>query len=77
MRCYNAAMLQRALFIIERFLLLIFAAHKIWIAVFCFYVAWKIAPFWVAAIPAILGSLFFFVGAIQAVYEIRRWRCFL
>ncbi len=74
---YNPGMLQRSVYVIGRLLMLFVAAHRIWFAALCFYCAWMVAPFWVFAIPATLGSLSLVAGILQTVDEIRRWRFFL
>ena len=71
-------MIDKALNTVGRLLMLFFAAHWIAAATVCFYFAWKVAPFWIVAIPAALfGSLFLFIAASRIIDEIRRPQSFL
>jgi hypothetical protein len=71
-RWYNAAMDPVQIrFFAERIIKGVFAAHDMYFAVGCFYLAWKIAPFWVAGIPAAIGLGFLFTGIVQVFNAIR------
>ena len=52
----NGAMLFRQIKLFaERLIIGAIGAHKVWFAAGCLYVAWKIAPLWVAVFPAAMG----------------------
>jgi hypothetical protein len=71
-RCYNAAMARTLLLIVERLLVVLLAAHRIWLGALCLFIAWALAPLWVAAIPAAFGLLFLIAGVIHVAAAI--WR---
>jgi hypothetical protein len=68
----NAAMEARQIqSFAERLIIGAIGGHKVWFAVGCLYLAWKIAPFWVAVFPAAMGFAFLSVGMIEVLQSIR------
>jgi len=54
----------------ERLIIGVIGGHKVWFAAGCLYLAWKIAPFWVALFPASMGFVFLSVGMIEVLHSI-------
>jgi hypothetical protein len=68
----NAAMKSRQIqSFAERLIIGVIGGHKVWFAAGCLYLAWKIAPFWVAVFPAAMGFAFLSVGMIEVLQSIR------
>ena len=68
----NGAMKSRQIQLFaERLTIGIIGGHKVWFAAGCLYLAWKIAPFWVAVFPAAMGFAFLSVGMIEVLQSIR------